>query len=506
MASMFSALYATPGEQSPLPTIFELLFVDRMRGSVRPAFDHLLFVLSQRVPTLLWTAVPWKDELFALIMYGLESYFLNRQGASFSEAFHGLQRKRAVADPAAKLAASRGQASSSTPSSVASSASTGATLAAIADATAGVAARASRSRSAQALSPAASASSPAATGAAGTRVGKFGTRHHDFEPGRDRAVSLFCLVLLPYLWHKLSSYCAALALEEEERRFLSNSGPSSRAASAADSSSATEQGVPDFQQLVRNGKVLEILRWLWDRVPKSRMVWKRAFTQTFLYCFPLVDSLAGLVGLSFRIRYLLERTEFASPLLKLSGLVLVRRPPTSTSSVAKETVAPSASSPSGWLGRYAVYGAAGAQFLWAASLMALKIFEWFAANNANGELNGGLVGPQGSSGQRTSGDSSPRAVLRPPAQHVQLRREDPEKQVSSKKTQTGLAVGTATTAPIVGSACPICQRDPVVNPAATFSGYVFCYTCVVAFVKEHKTCPATGLPCTEDQVRQLIPM
>lgn len=50
--------------------------------------------------------------------------------------------------------------------------------------------------------------------------------------------------------------------------------------------------------------------------------------------------------------------------------------------------------------------------------------------------------------------------------------------------------------------CPLCRRLRV-QPASSTSGYVFCYPCLSAFVKEHGTCPVTGLDCPQSR---LIPL
>jgi hypothetical protein len=42
--------------------------------------------------------------------------------------------------------------------------------------------------------------------------------------------------------------------------------------------------------------------------------------------------------------------------------------------------------------------------------------------------------------------------------------------------------------------CPLCQ-EPRVNPTACVSGYVFCYKCIVDFVKKEGICPVTGREC-----------
>jgi hypothetical protein len=51
--------------------------------------------------------------------------------------------------------------------------------------------------------------------------------------------------------------------------------------------------------------------------------------------------------------------------------------------------------------------------------------------------------------------------------------------------------------------CPICH-EPRINPVASSSGYVFCYKCIVLYMKEHGNhCPVTGRTCTISQLVRL---
>ncbi|RKO95534.1 hypothetical protein CAUPRSCDRAFT_12768 [Caulochytrium protostelioides] len=52
-------------------------------------------------------------------------------------------------------------------------------------------------------------------------------------------------------------------------------------------------------------------------------------------------------------------------------------------------------------------------------------------------------------------------------------------------------------------ACPLCGAAPRVTPAALPSGYVFCYTCIVPSLQEHRRCPVTWAPMDVSAVRRL---
>ena len=55
-----------------------------------------------------------------------------------------------------------------------------------------------------------------------------------------------------------------------------------------------------------------------------------------------------------------------------------------------------------------------------------------------------------------------------------------------------------------GNLCPLCHR-PRVNPAASTSGYVFCYRCIILHLREKgEYCPLTGVACPQSRVVRLF--
>jgi len=51
--------------------------------------------------------------------------------------------------------------------------------------------------------------------------------------------------------------------------------------------------------------------------------------------------------------------------------------------------------------------------------------------------------------------------------------------------------------------CPICRRTKTNPTVLTVTGYVFCYNCIMLYVKENKNCPVTHIPAHEQHVRRL---
>ena len=51
--------------------------------------------------------------------------------------------------------------------------------------------------------------------------------------------------------------------------------------------------------------------------------------------------------------------------------------------------------------------------------------------------------------------------------------------------------------------CSLCRRSRR-NPAATSSGIVYCYACIVPYIRENGKDPVTGIPCVESEIRRLI--
>eukprot|EP00052_Salpingoeca_macrocollata_P010912 m.84290 g.84290 ORF g.84290 m.84290 type:complete len:314 (+) comp17781_c0_seq2:50-991(+) len=78
---------------SSLPSFFELLGQRSMTSVLRPALDHAVKVMAKHQPVYFHRLLPHSEELYTLVLLGLESYSLFQKGASFGEDFYGLHRQ-----------------------------------------------------------------------------------------------------------------------------------------------------------------------------------------------------------------------------------------------------------------------------------------------------------------------------------------------------------------------------------------------------------------------------
>ncbi|EPQ32472.1 uncharacterized protein PFL1_00667 [Pseudozyma flocculosa PF-1] len=93
------------------PSFFELAASDQLRDLIKPAARYILAVLAQRNPRHLIRIVNHFDEVYHLVMLGVERHYLSTWGASFAENFYGLKRRRRPA-----LQTTRAQSSSASTS------------------------------------------------------------------------------------------------------------------------------------------------------------------------------------------------------------------------------------------------------------------------------------------------------------------------------------------------------------------------------------------------------
>ena len=213
--------------------------------------------------------------------------------------------------------------------------------------------------------------------------------------------------------------------------------------------------------------------------------------RVFMRVYPLFH--AGFEGaqLIAQLRFLFEASVFASPWLYAQAQVVRRMtmedmagPPAEAAARALAPVARGALEsawPRSWpmrvlfflrsfaracgrfVGRYAKYGVL-------LSIFAFKFLEWWHSP-ANAYYSAG------------GGGSSRRLPVPPPPKQP-------------------LPVEGGVALPADRSLCPLCL-DERANPAATPTGYVFCYSCIHQHVQARHCCPITLRPCTLQQLRKI---
>ena len=84
-----------PSSSDPFhPSFFELAAQSQLQDLIKPALRYVLAVLAQRNPRYLLRIVHSFDEVYALLMAGVEGHYLRVWGSSFAENFYGLRRRR----------------------------------------------------------------------------------------------------------------------------------------------------------------------------------------------------------------------------------------------------------------------------------------------------------------------------------------------------------------------------------------------------------------------------
>ncbi|KAG7097238.1 hypothetical protein E1B28_004609 [Marasmius oreades] len=82
------------GSDPSRPSLFELVAQEQLRDLLQPALKYVLAVFAQQYPRYLIRIVNRHEEFYAFIMFFVERHHLQEHGASFSENFYGLKRRR----------------------------------------------------------------------------------------------------------------------------------------------------------------------------------------------------------------------------------------------------------------------------------------------------------------------------------------------------------------------------------------------------------------------------
>ena len=187
----------------------------------------------------------------------------------------------------------------------------------------------------------------------------------------------------------------------------------------------------------------------------------------FVRAYPLLRKCMNVLHAAYQLVFALGKSRFFSPWQHLCGYGVIRPRPSplpgdrmalGTITLPKKTL----------VEKLTYWGTTGAYYGVIASVVAFKFFEWWYSTDV----------------QMIAQVSSEEPTTPPPP------------------TQPGRSHMAVVALPRKESLCGICG-DPCTNIAASPSGYIYCYPCIFAYVKEHGLTPKGGLPCTVHAVRKI---
>ncbi|CAM9976113.1 unnamed protein product [Ectocarpus sp. 8 AP-2014] len=450
---------------SSLPSFFEMFMTQQVEQSLKPAARHAHSALALRWPSL-HRLSPWFDEAFLGLSLLVEAKFLSNHSSLLSESFYGLRRCR--------YGPKSGPPGPPTPQPASSDAEHDAHVA-------------------------------FDLNGAGYGQGQ-GLR------ARDRRKALLMTAALPYLLAKLDAgherSLAARAYGGLPRPTPQDEEPAvDGAATAARRNSSvrgnnTDDGVHGGGDggvgagRGGAGESRSSRRGFSGSARRARVEARRRFLalrQLFFQVYPLLRASYEGSCLVYQWLYLFRRSAFFSPALRLTGMVVrratiedwqedaeVAAAVAAATAVADPSASTAAGGPSGEgagggggggdggsLGdRVARYG----RVLLITAVVAFKIVEWW--NRVESQ----------------EGSSWRRSQLPPPP----------------PPPQPPLAAPGGCGVPSDSGACPACGGARVNAALCAASGFVFCYGCLSAHVREHGECPVTGLACHEEGIVRLF--
>ncbi|XP_045104989.1 peroxisome assembly protein 12-like isoform X3 [Portunus trituberculatus] len=197
-----------------------------------------------------------------------------------------------------------------------------------------------------------------------------------------------------------------------------------------------------------------------DEMP-SNQGWRTKLRSIFLKCWPVVHFAWELLTLIFYVRYVIGKSKFHSPLLLMCGIQLA--------TLSKED--------------YEIIDAREENLVSFKKVRSLQEFsQWIVERIGSSLMNSLEVGAfflQFLEWFYTS-NTTPRSIIAQPI--------PPPPQVMGVPTS-----GSSTE-------CPLCFKKRKQDTALSVSGYVFCYGCILQYVRQEKKCPVTGYPASPGQL------
>ncbi|KAI9012520.1 Pex12 amino terminal region-domain-containing protein [Phycomyces nitens] len=189
-------------------------------------------------------------------------------------------------------------------------------------------------------------------------------------------------------------------------------------------------------------------------------------TRLFRKVYPYINALYYGSNLVYNIGYMFGKTDYYSPWFHLIGLQVKRMSMSDyyyeKAAASEQAKAPFSLFTKPWKAFPMVFGKL-IEFLKVLLPMSIFFFKflewWYSSEFARG---GGV-------------QEESKATIPLPKIQRQVAPPDPR----------GVSL------PSTPNTCPVCLSQPIPNPTALPSGYVFCYTCAYHYVEEHNRCPVT---------------
>ncbi|KAI8083161.1 Pex12 amino terminal region-domain-containing protein [Halteromyces radiatus] len=205
-----------------------------------------------------------------------------------------------------------------------------------------------------------------------------------------------------------------------------------------------------------------------DPTTPTRRKFKIRLIKLFRTIYPYINAIYYGSGLIYNILYMFNKTNYHSPWLHLIGLQIKRMSMadyrayydkvdasqlnSSTSSLLKNPLRLF----SGIFSKFIEF----LKVLLPMSIFFFKFLEWwYSSEFARG------TGKYGE--EDTENNITPPEKTKPDPRGIKL--------------------------PSTPNTCPLCSSNPINNPTALPSGYVFCYTCAYRYVEDHNRCPVSWI-------------
>jgi hypothetical protein len=271
---------------------------------------------------------------------------------------------------------------------------------------------------------------------------------------RQRALSILLMIVLP----RLMDHLRDLATQLNRQTW------SSLTSEAANYEPATNSTTPPFTVSSFQNNPTRFLRSATERLTHAAL---QTAVRGFAVTFPYVELAGDLTTLAYKLLYVCRRSEHHHPVFALLDMTLVKARHVNTAdtlptgpadSTSTAVSIPTSNVPNAVVANWPVT-------VVLMLILAVRTAEYLQSQRAS---------LSASSLSRRLSTPAPLPAVPKPA-----------------PVGRGCVIP-----PIDASLCALCNRKRT-NPCASTSGYVLCYMCLLPYVREHKSCPVTGLPCTE---------